>query len=63
MAAYERESDMSKKKYLLIRQIDNRKEVKRVEVTGRDDRTCERIQMGMLRNLNRDEYFVDELEE
>lgn len=52
-----------KKKYFVIRQISDRNEVKRIDVTEHSERSCERIEMGILRNLNRDDYFVDELEE
>jgi hypothetical protein len=53
----------AKKKYFVIRQIADRKEVKRIDVTKHGERSREKIEMGILRNLNSDDYFVDELEE
>ncbi len=52
----------TKKHYLVIRQIEDRKEIHRIDVTGKGERTLEKIQMGILRQL-RDDCFVDELEE
>ena len=53
----------TKKKYFVIRQIDDRKEVKRIDVTKHSERSREKIEMGILRNLDCNDYFVDELEE
>lgn len=51
-----------KKYFLIVRQISDRKEVHRVDVSGKSERSRERVQMGMLRNMS-DEFFIDELEE
>jgi len=37
--------------------------VKEINVTGRSDNSVDLIERGMLRNLNRDEYFVRDTKE
>lgn len=51
-----------KKKFLVVRRIDGREEIHRIEVTGKSENTVEKIEMGMLRNMS-DDYFIDEVTE
>lgn len=49
-----------KKVYLYIRRLSDHEEIERFDVTGKSDRTVEKIMFGILRNLNMDKYFVDD---
>lgn len=42
----------------LVIRDENGKEVRRVDVTGRHTRQIERIEIGMLINMDRDKYTV-----
>jgi hypothetical protein len=53
---------MKKKIHLYVRRLDTRKIVKTLDVTGYSENQVDRIVMGLLRNMNRDEYFVDDSE-
>lgn len=44
--------------YIEIKSLENSEVVKRLDVTGKTDRQQEQIEMGMLRNLNRDKYYT-----
>ena len=48
------------KKYLEIRSIRDNSCVKRIDVTGKTERGVERVERGILINLNHDEYTVEE---
>lgn len=47
---------------LYIRDFATRSVIDTVDVTGRSERQVEKIMMGMLINMNTDEYFVDDSE-
>ena len=46
------------KRVLQITEFVTQKVVKEVDVTGRSENSIERIERGMLINLNRDKYYV-----
>lgn len=46
---------------LVVRRIDDRSEVARVQLTNLSDGHVERTMMGMLRNMGED-YFIDDSE-
>lgn len=45
-------------RFLEIIEYDTGKCEKRIEVTGKSEREVERLERGMLRNLNRDKFYV-----
>lgn len=45
---------------LYIRDFDTRSIVKEIDVTGHSERQVEKIMMGMLINMNTEDYFVDD---
>jgi hypothetical protein len=45
--------------YVEILRFDTDEVVHRVDVTGRSDRTIERVERGMNINLNRDEFYTE----
>lgn len=45
-----------------MRRLSNREIVHSVEVSNPTERKVERVVLGMLRNMNTDEYFVDDSE-
>lgn len=45
---------------LVIRSIDTGEEVRRVDVTGKSDRQIERIERGILTQMDTDKYTVGE---
>ena len=47
---------------LHIRRLDNREIVKSIEVANNNPRHLERVMLGLLRNMNTDEYFIDDSE-
>lgn len=55
--------DTGKKSWLVIKNRTTKEEVKRIDVTGRDDRSRERVLHGLLMQMDRNTYFVDEIEE
>lgn len=46
---------------LIVRELGTRKEVSRVDVTGKSERTVERVMLGMLANMS-ERYFIDDSE-
>jgi hypothetical protein len=48
--------------YLVIRRLDDRSEVKRIGVSHLDDRYVGKVMSGLLRNMNTDDYFIDDTE-
>ena len=52
----------AKGRCLYIRRFDTREIVERVAVPRTDRRNVEKIMMGMLRNMNTEDYFVDDSE-
>jgi hypothetical protein len=49
-----------KKKELLVRKRSDREIVKRVDVSGKSEQMIEKVMSGMLRNMDTDNYFIDE---
>lgn len=72
MSAYDREIQAAKivaanarrrtvkKRFLIIRRLDTDEEVHRIEVTGKTDRTVEKVERGVLRNMNVIEFYLDD---
>jgi hypothetical protein len=54
---------MEKKSYLVIKDMKTQEEVKRIDVTGKNDRMRERVLHGLLTQMDRNKYVVDEIEE
>lgn len=50
------------KKYLQIKSIATRMPIRSVEVTGRTEREIERIERGILINMDADRFFVELIE-
>jgi hypothetical protein len=50
-------------RFLIVRRLDDRSEVKRVDVTGHSEHSIERIMVGMLRNLNEACFVADSADE
>ncbi len=48
--------------YLIVRSLDDHKEVHKVQVNSLDERRVEKIILGMLRNMDTQNYFVDDSE-
>ena len=46
---------------LIVRNLETREEIHRVDVTGRSERSIERVMSGMLINMSPD-YFIDDSE-
>lgn len=55
-----RPSQDPKPRFLIVRQLSDRKEVHRTDVTGRSDRDVERVERGMLMRIDRDKLFIDD---
>ena len=53
---------MAKKEfnYLEITRIKDRVVVKRIDVSGKSERSIERTEMGILMQMNREDFFVGE---
>jgi len=51
------------RRFLVIRAFEGKAEVKRIEVTGHAEHYIERVERGLLRNMNTDAYFVDDVTE
>jgi hypothetical protein len=47
---------------LHVRRFDTREIVHSVELTSTNDRYVEQVMLGMLRNMNTEEYYVDDSE-
>ena len=54
---------MDKPRFLIVRNLEDRSEVHRVEVTGYSERNVELTTMGMLRNLRDDCFITDSRDE
>lgn len=50
------------KKYLEITDAKTKEVIKRMDVTDKSERHIERIEMGILMQMNRDKYYVGEVE-
>ncbi len=48
--------------YLVVRRLDDRSEVKRIGVSHLDDRYVGKVMSGLLRNMNKDKFFIDDTE-
>lgn len=48
------------KAYLRVRDLETGKSVHSVAINNLSDRHVERVMLGMLRNMNRDKYFIDD---
>ena len=51
---------MNEKRYLNVVEIGTNKIVKSIDVTGKSERAIERIERGMLINMNTDKFYVDD---
>lgn len=51
------------KEYLVIKDMKTKEEVHRIDVTGKSERNRDMCLMGLMRNMDLDNYFVDEVEE
>lgn len=49
---------MSRKAYFVVREIKTDKEVRRIEVTKHSESSRDRIERGIIRNMNTDEFYV-----
>jgi hypothetical protein len=45
-------------KYIEIKEYDSENVVKRLDVSGKTDRSIEKIELGMNRNLNHDQFYT-----
>jgi hypothetical protein len=50
-------------KKLQVKRMKGGEVVKEIDVTGKSERDIERITMGLLRNMNTDSFFVDEVDD
>lgn len=48
------------KRYLRVREFETGKIVSEIEVTGKNERQIERIEMGMLINMDTDKFCIDD---
>jgi hypothetical protein len=46
-------------KYIEIKEYDSENVVKRLDVSGKTDRSVERIESGMNRNLNHEQFYTN----
>ena len=53
----------SGERFLVVRRLDDRTEVNRVDVTGRGERDIERVMIGMLINMHEDFFIADTADE
>ena len=53
------EADKGAPRELRIVDMETGEVVKRIDVTGKSERQIERIEMGMLRNMNLERYTVE----
>jgi hypothetical protein len=47
---------------LVVRRNHDGSEVHRIEVTGKSDRSIERIMLGMLHQMDTDKHYIDDSE-
>lgn len=50
----------SEKKYLVVRSLETQEEVRRIDVTGRGERALERIERGLLMQMDTDRFYFGE---
>jgi flavin-binding protein dodecin len=50
-------------KYLAIISYETKEVVKKIDITGRSENSIDRIERGMLINMNKDDYYITEIEE
>jgi hypothetical protein len=50
---------MKKKTYLVVRSFKDDKYEHLIEITGKSERSIERIEMGLLHQMNTDEFYVE----
>ncbi len=53
--------DKQYKAFLVVRDM-NRNEIDRIGLSSLDENYVERVMMGMLRNMDTDNYFIDDSE-
>lgn len=51
---------MGNKREILVKNIKTGETVKRVDVTGKSERMIERCMMGMLTNMNQEDYRIED---
>ena len=49
-------------KSLHVRRLDTKEIVKSIEIQNDNQRYVEQVMMGLLRNMNTDDYYVDDSE-
>jgi len=49
-----------KKRYLRVKKLETNEEVHKVEITNPTQRKVERVMLGMLQNMNTDNYYIDD---
>lgn len=54
---------MNMKRALIVRSFETGEEVRRLDVSGKSERDIERVEMGLLRQMNLDAYYLDHEEE
>ena len=54
---------LGKKIFLVIKDMKSQQEVRRIDVTGKNEHARERILYCILTQMDRDRYAVDEIEE
>lgn len=47
------------KAYFVVREIGTDKEVRRIDVTQKSESSRERVEMGLLRNMDTDNFYID----
>ena len=47
---------------LVVRRLSTKEEIHRIELHNKSERQVERIILGLLRNMNTDEFYVDDSE-
>ena len=53
----------TRRRFLVVRKIEDGSEVHRSEVTGRTDNEIAKIESGRLRQMNKEEYFLGDEDE
>lgn len=48
------------KHYFVIRELDTDKEVERIDVSEKSERSRERVERGLLRKVDTERFYVDE---
>lgn len=47
---------------IYVKEVATSKVVKEIDVTGKSERNCERVLRGLLMQMNREDYYVDDSE-